>query len=365
MKVTAAVATAPKTPFSVMELELGALGAQEVRVKMVATGVCHTDAIVRDQWYPTPLPAVLGHEGAGIVDAVGSAVTHLEPGQKVVLSFNSCGQCKLCLTGHPAYCKEFYGHNFAGRRSDGTTSLSLGDQPYSSHFFGQSSFATYANVAARSVVKVADDAPLEILGPLGCGIQTGAGAILNVLKPRPGSAVVIFGAGAVGLSAIMAAKIRNAGTIVAVDVVPNRLEMATSLGATHTVNGRDQDQIQQIKEITGGGADYALDTTGVAAVFRTMTDCMAILGHAALVGASALGTESTIDIGTQMLSGQKISMVIEGDSTPQVFIPELIQLHKAGLFPFDRLIKAYPLDHINQAFDDSHAGGTFKPIVTF
>ncbi|MDO5618865.1 NAD(P)-dependent alcohol dehydrogenase [Kocuria sp.] len=365
MRITAALATAPDTPFEIVNLDLTDLRPDEVRVRMVATGVCHTDAIVRDQWYPTPLPAVLGHEGAGVVEEVGGAVTHLKEGDKVVLSFNSCGNCKLCLTGHPAYCQEFYAHNFAGRRADGSSSLSKDGHPCSSHFFGQSSFATYANVAARSVVKVADDAPLEILGPLGCGIQTGAGAILNVLKPRPGSAVVIFGAGAVGLSAVMAAKIRNAGTIVAVDVVPSRLEMAKSLGATHTINGRDHDQIQQIKDLTGGGADYALDTTGVAAVFRTMTDCMGILGHAALVGASALGTESTIDIGTQMLSGQKISMVIEGDSMPQVFIPELIQLHKAGLFPFDRLIKSYPLDQINQAFDHSHSGDTLKPVVIF
>lgn len=365
MKVTAAVATAPKAPFEITDLELGELNLDEVRVKMVATGVCHTDAIVRDQWYPTPLPAVLGHEGAGIVDAVGAAVNHVKPGDKVVLSFNNCGRCKLCTTGHTAYCQEFYAHNFAGRRGDGTSALSKDGQTCSSHFFGQSSFSTYANVAARSVVKVADDAPLELLGPLGCGIQTGAGAVLNVLQPRPGSAVVIFGAGAVGLSAVMAAKIRNAATIVCVDVVPERLELAKSLGATHTVNGRDADQIQQIKELTGGGADYALETTGVAAVFRTMTDCMAVLGHGALVGASALGTESTIDIGTQLLSGQKISMVIEGDSTPQVFIPELIQLHEAGLFPFDRLIKTYPLEQINQAFEDSHSGVTLKPIVVF
>lgn len=365
MQVTAAVATAAKSPFEIVGLDLDDPRPNEVRVRSVATGVCHTDAIVRDQWYPTPLPAVLGHEGAGVVDAVGSAVTAVAPGDKVVLSFNSCGSCRLCLTGHPAYCEQFYAHNFAGRRGDDSSALSKDGQVHSSHFFGQSSFATYANVAERSVVRVDDDAPLELLGPLGCGIQTGAGAILNVLQPRPGSSVVVFGAGAVGLSAVMAAKIRNATTIVCVDVVAERLELALSLGATHTVNGRDPDQIQQIKDITGGGADYALDTTGVAAVFRTMTDCMGILGHAALVGASALGTESTIDIGTQMLSGQKISMVIEGDSMPQVFIPELIRLHRAGLFPFDRLIRTYTLQEINQAFDDSHSGDTLKPVIVF
>lgn len=365
MKITAAVATEPKTPFDVVELDLDDPRPDEVQIRLVATGVCHTDAIVRDQWYPTPLPAVLGHEGAGVVEKVGSAVNSVRPGDHVVLSFNRCGACKLCLTGHPAYCENFYAHNFAGQRSDGTTALSLNGRQFSSHFFGQSSFASHANVAERSVVRVPEDTPLEILGPLGCGIQTGAGAILNVLQPRPGSAVVVFGAGAVGLSAVLAAKLRNATTIVCVDVVPERLEFALELGATHTVDARADDQIEQIRSITGGGADYALDTTGVAAVFRTMTDCMAVLGHAALVGASALGTESTIDIGTQLLSGQKISLVIEGDSMPQVFIPELIHLHQAGLFPFDRLVKSYPLEQINQAFDDSHSGGTLKPVVVF
>lgn len=284
MKITAAVATEPKTPFDVVELDLDDPRPDEVQIRLVATGVCRTDAIVRDQWYPTPLPAVLGHEGAGVVEKVGSAVSSVRPGDHVVLSFNSCGACKLCLTGHPAYCENFYAHNFAGQRSDGTTALSLNGRQFSSHFFGQSSFASHANVAERSVVRVPEDAPLEILGPLGCGIQTGAGAILNVLQPRPGSAVVVFGAGAVGLSAVLAAKLRNA---------------------------------------------------------------------------------TTIDIGTQLLSGQKISLVIEGDSMPQVFIPELIHLHQAGLFPFDRLIKSYPLEQINQAFDDSHSGGTLKPVVVF
>lgn len=365
MKITAALATAPRAPFQLVELELDDPRPDEVQVRLTACGICHTDLIVRDQWYPTPLPAVLGHEGAGVVEAVGAGITGLSPGDKVVLSFNSCGACRFCLNGHPAYCANFYAHNFSGRRPDDTAAFTRGGEAVSSHFFGQSGFAAVSNVARRSVVKVDDDAPLELLGPLGCGIQTGAGAVLNVLDPEAGSNIVVFGAGAVGLSAVMAAVVANATTIVAVDVVPSRLELARELGATHTVDGRDADQVEQIKAITGGGARYALDTTGVARVFRTMTDCMGILGHAALVGASALGTESTIDIGTQLLSGQTISMVIEGDSNPQLFIPRLIGLYRAGLFPFDKLVKTYPIAEINQAFEDSEKGETLKPVVLF
>ncbi|GGG66815.1 aryl-alcohol dehydrogenase [Kocuria dechangensis] len=366
MKVAAAIATAPKAPFELVELELDEPRPGEVQVRLTACGVCHTDAIVRDQWYPTPLPAVLGHEGAGVVESVGAGVTDLAPGDKVVLSFNSCGACRPCLSGHPAYCENFYAHNFAGRRPDGGTAFTQdGGEPVSSHFFGQSAFAAVSNVARRSVVKVDDDAPLELLGPLGCGIQTGAGAVLNVLDPEAGSNIVVFGAGAVGLSAVMAAVVAHATTIVAVDVVPSRLELARELGATHTVDGRAADQVEQIRRITGGGAQYALDTTGVAPVFRTMTDCMGIRGRAALVGASALGTESTIDIGTQLLSGQTISMVIEGDSNPQLFIPRLIHLYRAGLFPFDKLVRTYPLADINQALEDSENGDTLKPVVLF
>lgn len=363
MKITAAVTTAPKSRFELVELDLDEPRPNEVQVRLTACGVCHTDAVVRDQWYPTPLPAVLGHEGAGVVETVGSAVTDLAPGDKVVLSFNSCGSCRSCLNGHPAYCENFYTHNFSGRRPDGDTAFTHNGEAVSSHFFGQSAFATVSNVARRSVVKVGDDAPLELLGPLGCGIQTGAGAVLNVLNPEAGSSIVVFGAGAVGLAAVLASVVANATTIVAVDVVPSRLDLARELGATHTVDGRATDQVKQIKEITGGGAQYAVDTTGVAPVFRTMTDCMGVRGHAALVGASALGTESTIDVGTQLLSGQTISMVVEGDSNPQLFIPRLIDLHRAGRFPFDKLVKTYPMADINDAFEDSESGETLKPVV--
>lgn len=365
MKTTAAVATGPGQPLEIVELELDDPRAGEVQVRMVASGVCHTDAIVRDQWYPVPLPAVLGHEGSGVIEQVGPGVEGLEPGDHVLLSFASCGHCRNCAAGRPAYCLAFYPYNFGARRADGSTAFTRDGEPVGSHFFGQSSFAAKANVNRRSVVKVPKEAPLELLAPLGCGIQTGAGAVLNVLDPEAGSSFVVFGAGAVGLSALLAAVVANCSTIIAVDLVDSRLELARELGATHTVNGGKEDAVARIKEITGGGADYAVDTTGNKHVFRQMTDSLGLLSHGALVGAAAPGTEATVDVGSILLTGAKISMVVEGSTLPETFIPRLIDLHARGRFPFDRLIRTYSSSEINQAFADSESGVTLKPVIIY
>jgi len=225
--VTAAVAPATGEPLTIQQLRLDDLRPDEVRVRLVATGVCHTDAIVRDGIYPTPLPAVLGHEGAGVVEAVGDAVTTVEPGDQVVLSAAYCGHCPKCRAGLGAYCENLFAEDFGGRRRDGTTSLSSEEGPVSSHFFGQSSFATRANVVETSVVKVGPTASLATLAPLGCGLQTGAGAILNELRPEAGTSLVVFGTGAVGSAAIMAGRIAGCTTVIAVDLHDSRLELAS------------------------------------------------------------------------------------------------------------------------------------------
>jgi aryl-alcohol dehydrogenase len=366
MKINAAVALDKGKALTMQELTLDAPRATEVQVRMVATGVCHTDAIVRDQVYPVPLPAVLGHEGAGIVEAIGEGVTSVEVGDHVLLSFSSCGVCSPCVSGHPSYCIDFYNLDFGGTRPDGSTAFTADDgTSVSSHFFGQSSFASVSNVAERSVVKISKEAPLELMGPLGCGIQTGAGAVLNVLRPEAGSSIAIFGSGAVGMSGLLAAVVANATTIIAVDIVDSRLELAKTLGATHTINSNNEDAVERIREITGSGVNYALDTTGNKFVFSQMTKSLGTLGHGALVGAAAPGTESPVDIGSLLLTGLKISMVIEGDSVPQTFIPQLISLYEAGVFPFDKLIKKYDFADINEAFADSESGETLKPVVVF
>lgn len=366
MKITAAITRGTSAPFEITTLELDDPRPNEVQVKLTATGVCHTDAIVRDQVYPTPLPAVLGHEGAGIVESVGDAVTAVQPGDRVVLGFNSCGECKQCLTGRPAYCKGFYDYNFAGTRADESTALSDSGQSVSSHFFGQSSFASYANVSSRSIVKVDDDAPLELLGPLGCGLMTGAGSIINSLRVATGETVAIFGTGAVGSAAIMAAAAVGATTIIAIDLVDSRLEAARDYGATHTINSGSEDLGVQLSEIVGDdGVDVALDTTGVTAVTRQASDAVGINGRVGLVGAPNLGDEVSFEVGASLLKGWSFQTIIEGDAVPQEFIPKLVHLWRQGKFPIEKLTKFYPLEQINQAFDDSASGRTIKPIVTF
>lgn len=367
MKITAALATAPAAPFEIAELSLDDPRPDEVRVRLVATGVCHTDAIVRDQVYPTPLPAVLGHEGAGIVEAVGAMVTSVSPGDSVVLAPNSCGSCLQCLRARPAYCLDFYGRNFAGSRPDGSTSLSTGaGDPVSSHFFGQSSFATYVNVAARSVVRVDAGLPLELLGPLGCGFQTGAGSVINALGVEPGSTIAVFGTGAVGCAAIMAAAAIGATTIIAVDVLDSRLSLATEIGATHTVNSMEADLPAEIERTTSGrGLDYALDTTGIPTVLSGAAELLGVGGTVGLVGAPAPGTEASFEIGNSLLKGWHFRTIIEGDSVPQVFIPQLIDLWQQGKFPIEKLTRVFPFAEINEAFAASASGEVIKPVLAF
>jgi aryl-alcohol dehydrogenase len=248
----------------------------------------------------------------------------------------------------------------------GSTALSADGEPISSHFFGQSSFATYANVVEESVVKVPSDVPLTHLGPLGCGFNTGAGTVLNELKPRIGSTLAVFGTGAVGAAAVMAANVSDCARIIAVDVHDSRLELARELGATHTINSMTQDLGQALAEITGGeGVDYVVDTTGRPALLRAAADAIAVRGTVALVGAARPGTEVAFEIGASMVKGWTFKTVVQGSSVPQSFLPQLIQLWREGRFPIDRLIKDYSLEDINQGFADSADGSTIKPVIVF
>ncbi|SDL00833.1 aryl-alcohol dehydrogenase [Nocardioides sp. YR527] len=366
MRITAALTEGKGAPFTLTELDLEEPRAGEVRVRLVGSGVCHTDLIVRDQWYPVPLPAVLGHEGSGVVEAVGEGVTSLAPGDHVVLSFNSCGSCRTCTSGRPAYCDQFFAHNFSGvRPGDGSSPLRRGDDQVSGMFFGQSSFATYALATERNVVKVDPSVPLELLGPLGCGIQTGAGGVLNSLSPEEGSTIAVFGAGAVGLSAVMAAVVAGCSRIIAVDIKPQRLELARELGATDIIDGADGDTVATIQELTGGlGVDYTIETTAVPALLRQAVDCLNQGGTCGLIGAAALGTEASLDMST-LLFGRSVTGIVEGDSVPQEFIPRLIDLYQQGRFPFDRLVRTYDFADIEKAVHDAETGEVLKPVLTF
>ena len=359
MKIRAAVTHAQGADFTLEEVTLRAPKPSEVLVKVVATGVCHTDAVARDLGI-TPYPIVLGHEGSGIVERVGDGVTSVAAGDHVVMSFAHCGQCENCLTGYPTVCARFNELNFGGRMEDNTFRLRHADRDVGT-FFGQSSFGTHAVAHERNVVKVTRDVDLALLGPLGCGIQTGAGTVLNRLKPAFGTSIAVYGCGAVGLSAIMAAKIANCRQIFAVDVHDSRLELAKELGASHTLTGNRVDVVKEIKNASGGGTHYAVESTGVPPVVRQCLHALRPLGQAAIVGVTP---EMTIDVHNDLMAeGKSMIGVIEGDSVPRVFIPKLVDFYQAGKFPFDKLIKFYDFAQISQAFDDSASGIAVKPVL--
>ena len=366
MKIKAAVARLPHMPLSVevLHIDTQSIRATEVLVKLVATGLCHTDLAAREQHLPITFPAVLGHEGAGIVEAVGEAVVSVKAGDRVVLAPAHCGRCSSCLSGHPSYCLEIYALNLPGPRRDGT-------YPYTdSHghavnggFFGQSSFATYCLAAESSVIKIDDDSvPLEILGPLGCGLQTGAGTVLNVLRPGAGDSIAVFGTGPVGLAAVMAAKASGCTTIVAVDVNDQRLALAMSLGATHALNSRGQPVTEAIREqILPGGVHYSVDTTGRNDVIAQAVGCLMVRGRCALV---AVPSVAKLELDwVLMTAGRSIESVQEGDSVPALMIPKLLDLHRRGLFPFDRLVSFYDLVDLNRAIEDFESGTAVKAVI--
>jgi aryl-alcohol dehydrogenase len=332
----------------------------EVLVRVVAAGMCHTDTLGRSGLLGEDfLPAVLGHEGAGVVEEVGAGVTGVAPGDRVVLTFDSCGTCDGCLRGSPASCAEFEQRNLAGRAPDGGGSVTDADgAALTSRWFGQSSFAGYAVATARNVVRVPGDLPLELAAPLGCGVQTGAGAVLNVMRPSPGQSVVVLGAGAVGLSAVLAAKAAGAREVVAVDVVPARRELALELGADRVVDGADPDVAGAVAA-GGPGADFSLDTTGLAGVMATAVQVLRRPGLAVLVGAGL----DALTVHPASLAGRTVTYVYEGAALPQVFVPHLVDLWRAGRFPFDRLVRTYPLAGIDRAEADAAAGRTVKPVL--
>jgi aryl-alcohol dehydrogenase len=360
----AAVLRGTDIPFSFEDVVLDDIRPTELLVKIVATGLCHTDLAVVHGHIPGAFPTVLGHEGAGIVEQVGSSITEFAPGDHVAISFASCGHCENCLAGREAYCLKFLQLNVAGVREDGSGTMTAPDGgEMHGAFFGQSSFATHSIVDQRNAVKISESVPLELVGPLGCGIQTGAGTVLNTLDVRAGSSVVVSGTGAVGLSAIMAAKVAGATTIIAVDVLPERLEVARTLGATHTINGKTEDVVATVLEITGGlGASYGVDTTAVPQVIENISGATRFGASIALLGAPK--PDAMMPVGLISGSGRTFIGAIEGDSVPQIFIPKLIALYEAGLFPFDQLITTYPFDEIEKAIADTASGAAVKAVLT-
>lgn len=363
MKIDAALAWGPGKPLEVTEIDLAEPASGEVLVRLVATGMCHTDMTILDK-APLPWPAVLGHEGAGVVMAVGEGVVSVAVGDHVILTTASCGTCPQCRDGEPSYCASFALLNMSGgRRADKTCTHTHNGKPVFGMVMGQSAFASHVLVPQRCAVVIDRELPLATLAPLGCGIQTGAGAVINTARPREGDSMAVFGCGAVGLSALMAAKISGCTPLIAVDKNPERLALAKELGATHIINADHEDTVKAIQQLTGEGADFVIEASGVAAVMEQAIQATGRRGTAVLVGVSYSQVSfgpTALQTGGRTIKG---SMMCGDHADPQSFIPFLVREWQEGRLPFSRLVRSYPFAQINEAMADARSGAAIKPVL--
>jgi len=363
MLTRAALVEGQGQPFTMAEVELEAPRADEVLVRMVATGLCHTDITMGSFLPPEMFPNVFGHEGAGVVEEVGPEVRGLEPGDHVVLSFRSCRDCAKCRAGLVGYCDQTLLLNYMGMRMDGSQPISRDGSPVFGSFFGQSSLAAHSLAYADNCVKVDPELDLSLVAPYGCGFQTGAGTVLNVLGPGRDDSLVVYGVGAVGLAAIAAAAAEGVESIVAVDPLASRREVAEKLGAVTvdpTATG-DQSVVDRVRELTGGGAAYAIDTTAIPAVVKQAQQSLAVRGTLVALGLGA--EEYAVDAIDLLQGGKTVMASVEGDSDPQEMIPRLLAMRAAGTFALDDLVTTYPADQINQAVADVSSGAVVKPVL--
>jgi aryl-alcohol dehydrogenase len=365
MQITAAIVREPGANFTLEAVELDEPRADEILVRIAAVGVCHTDLVARDGIMPFSMPAVLGHEGAGTVEKVGSAVTKVAPGDRVAITFRSCGSCGRCRSGDPAYCYTMPMLNYIGMRPDGSKAIRQGDVLVSSNFFGQSSFATHALTYQRNVLKLPDDIPFDIAAPLGCAVQTGAGGAMLALACPNGSSILITGGGAVGLSAVMGAAIQGCRIIIVVEPHAARRALAQQLGATHVVAPAESpDLAAAVRAIVPNGVDYGFDTTGRPEILTAVMGALAPKGVLGIVGIPPAGTPVPGDLGAVLTLGQTVRGIIEGDSDPDVFLPVLIDHWRAGRLPLEKLIQAFPFDQINHAIVAQRNGDCVKVVLT-
>lgn len=365
-RTRALVSTAPGSSFEVQELDLDTLREGEVLVRVVATGLCHTDLTVGSMFPPEFFPRVLGHEGAGIVVETGPGVDAVKAGDHVVMSFHACRACANCAELGPGYCTETLMLNYMGMRADGSTTYRDGDRPVFGSFFGQSSFGELAVANSENLVVVDPALDLKRLGPYGCSFQTGAGTVFNVLGTTAADTLVVYGAGAVGLAALAAAASVGARTF-AVDLKPERLAAAARFGATGIeAAGLDPaDVVAAVVEAAGGphGHRQAIDTTGVPSVVRSAMSAVGARGEVVALGLNA--PEYVVDAIDLLQGGKTLRSSVEGDSDPQVTIPRLLDLAASGQFPIDDLIREYPATEINQAAADLESGATIKPVLVW
>ncbi len=359
----AAVVREAGAPFELRQVELGEPRGDELAVRVQASGICHTDVSVAAGDFGMPFPLVVGHEGTGVVEAVGAAVEGVAVGDRVVLSFDWCGHCRNCADGRPTYCYENWPRNFGGGRLDGSTALALDGAPVHSHFNGQSSFAERLICPAHSAIRVDSEIPAALLAPLGCGVQTGAGAVLNALRPEARDGIAIFGLGAVGLSAVMGAAIVGCEVVVAVDPNPERRALAADLGATLAVDPGAEDPVEAVRGIAPHGLQFSLEMSGIAAALQQAISCLAPGGTCGLVGAPPVGTRFPLDVHEILSFGRRLQGIVLGDSVPGRLLPELVGYWEEGRLPLERLVVTYPFGEIDAAIEAARSGRVVKAVV--
>ena len=360
IETAAAVIHEPQGKFVIETVVLDDLRDDEVLVRNEASGICHTDFVGINL---LTLPAVVGHEGVGIVEAVGSAVSYVKPNDRVIMSYPSCGCCLQCKTDQPYHCDQHIPLGFNGVRMDGSSTMSLNGAPLSGAFFQQSSFANHSIASEHNLIKIGSSYPSELLASIPCGVQTGAGSVLNTFKVKKNQSIVIFGAGAVGLSAVMAAKLVGASPIIAVDIISERLNLALEFGATHIINATSADVAEQVKDILPHGAKYTLETSANEQALEDAITSVKTGGECGMVIAPHFGEKYPFSPTEIFKRAANLKGIIQGSSIPRKFLIELLELNKKGLMPFDKMTKTYDFTDINKAVHDTKSGKTIKSVL--
>lgn len=360
----AAVLHEPGAPLVVEDLSVSEPREGEVLVKVSAAGVCHSDYHYMLGELPCPTPIVLGHEGAGIVESVGPGVTRVQPGDAVVLMWRArCGSCAYCLSGRPALCEVGRLGRERGGLLDGTTRLSLGSREVH-HFLGVSCFAEYCVVAEESLQVIPAGLPPEIGAMVGCAVITGLGAVLNVVGDAAGRSVLIVGAGGVGLSAVMGAKLAGADPIIVCDLEPEKLNLATELGATHVIDASVTGLLEAVLEISPAGVDWALEAVGLPATLEQAISCLAPGGTAVAIGLGSKDARLSVRINHLVQGDRGVRGSLYGSANTPLDVPRILNLYNSDRLPLARLLgKSYPLTAVNEAYEELASGAVGRAVI--
>ena len=333
-------------------------------MRVAAAGVCHSDLHYMKGDWPIPLPAVLGHEGSAVVEAVGPGVKSVKPGDHCIIVFwPNCGRCEYCQMGRPMLCN---GHpRPPGTMLDGSTRLSKQGQPVH-HMAAVACFAEHAVIHEEQLLVIDDSVPLDRAALVGCSVTTGVGAALNTARVRAGSSVAVIGCGGVGLSVIQGARLQGAGRILAVDLFPEKLEMATAMGATDALDAHAEDLVRQVKRLTGGGVDYAFDAIGLPATLKQALDVLRPGGTAVAVGIGRFGEPAPIDAFSLVMQEKALLGSFYGSARPRVDMPRILDLYRQGRLQLDALLtRHYPLERINEAYADLQGSQAGRGVISF